>query len=63
VEAALRRLLAEGLDRHEAVHALATVLMEHAANHLKDPRAEGDPTAPYFAALERLTAAAFRALA
>ena len=58
---ALRRLLAEGLDRHEAVHALGSVLMEHFWNLTNKPRGDGDPNAPYLAALDKLTAASWRA--
>jgi hypothetical protein len=58
---ALGRLLAEGLDRHEAVHALGSVLTEHIWNLTNKPRGEGDPHAPYLAALEKLTAASWRA--
>jgi len=56
---ALGRLVAEGLDRHEAVHALGSVLMEHLWDLTNKPRADGDPHAPYLAALEKLTAAAW----
>jgi hypothetical protein len=58
---ALQRLLAEGLDRHEAVHALGSVLMEHIWNLTNQPRGEGDPNAPYLVALGELTAASWRA--
>ena len=58
---ALRRLLAEGLDRHEAVHALGSVLMEHIWILTNKPRTDGDPNAPYLAALDKLTAASWRA--
>jgi hypothetical protein len=57
---ALNRLLAEGLDRHEAVHALGSVLMEHIWNLTNKPRGDGDPNAPYLAALDKLTAASWR---
>ena len=57
---ALNRLLAEGLDRHEAVHALGSVLMEHIWNLTNKPRGDGDPHAPYLAALDKLTAASWR---
>ena len=57
----LRRLLAEGLDRHEAVHALGSVLMEHFWNLTNKPRDDGDPNAPYLAALDKLTAASWLA--
>jgi hypothetical protein len=55
----LERLMAEGLDRHQAIHAVGSVLMDHLLDLLNDP--ETDPTADrnpaYGAALERLTAA------
>jgi hypothetical protein len=57
---ALDRLLAEGLDRHEAVHALGSVLMEHIWNLTNKPLGDGDPNAPYVAALDKLTAASWR---
>ena len=57
---ALNRLLAEGLDRHEAVHALGSVLMEHIWNLTNKPRVDGDPHGPYLAALDKLTAASWR---
>ncbi len=57
---ALRRLLAEGLDRHEAVHALGTVLMQHIWDLANKPRGDGDPHAPYLAALDKLTAESWR---
>jgi hypothetical protein len=44
---ALRRLVTEGLDRHEAVHALGSVLMEHIWDLTNKPRGDGDPSAPY----------------
>ena len=61
VEAALQRLLADGLDRHEAVHAIGSVLMGHIWNLENKPPPEGDPNAAYFRALEQLTAASWRA--
>jgi hypothetical protein len=51
-----QRLMDEGLDRHEAIHAIAMVLAEHLANLLKAATPGDNPNAPYFAALERLTA-------
>lgn len=53
---ALERLLGEGLDRHESIHAIASVLMEHLWNLSNKPPHPGDPHAPYLAALEKLTA-------
>ena len=60
VRRTLERLMREGLDRHEAVHAIGMVLMCHLNDLLKAGRVEGDPNRPYFAELERLTAAEWR---
>jgi hypothetical protein len=57
VAATLQRLMAEGLNRHDAVHAVGMVLAGHIHDLLKgDVSTEGDPNAPYYAKLERLTA-------
>ena len=60
VRGTLARLMDEGLDRHEAIHAIGTALSEHIWNlwHQTEPKA--DPNAPYFAALDRLTAEEWR---
>jgi hypothetical protein len=50
------RLMDEGLDRHDAIHAIGMVLAEHIFDVLKTAKSEQDPNTPYFAALERLTA-------
>ncbi len=49
------RLQAEGLDRHDAIHAIGSVLAEqiHAALQGK---AEGEPSDAYLAGLRKLTA-------
>ena len=55
---ALARLQAEGLTRHDAMHAVGTVLTGQIYELLKSPSAEtSDPNAPYFDRLRRLTAA------
>jgi hypothetical protein len=59
VRAAMERLMAEGLDRHEAIHAVGSAL----AGLLADlSRGEGpaDFNAAYGAALGRLTAESWR---
>jgi hypothetical protein len=53
---ALARLLGDGLDRHEAIHAIASVLMAHIWDLTNKPQGPGDPHAPYLAALDELTA-------
>ena len=59
VAAALQRLLEDGLDRHDAIHAIASVL----ANHLHE-FFHGEDTARthdvYFAEISELTAKKWR---
>jgi hypothetical protein len=53
----LQRLMDEGLDRHQAIHAISSVLSKHLFELLKNqPDLSAEPNKPYFAALERLTA-------
>ena len=54
-EAVLHRLIGERLDRHDAVHAIASVLVNHIheALHSNDSAVSNDD---YYAALEDLTA-------
>ena len=47
----------EGLDRHEAIHAIGSVLVEFMTDLMKAPESGRDPNVAYFAALERLAAA------
>jgi hypothetical protein len=55
VRATLRRLLGEGLDRHDAIHAIGAVLTDH-MRCLMLEKAEGkDPNPAYFGKLECLT--------
>lgn len=56
VRATLERLMAEGLDRHDAIHAIGYVLSGHIYDLLKGEIVEEDPNPAYFAALEKLTA-------
>ena len=57
---ALARLLADGLDRHESIHAMGSVLMAHLWNLTNKPPPEGDPNGPYLAALDELSADSWR---
>jgi hypothetical protein len=61
----LGQLMSEGLDRHDAIHAIGSVVAGHIYDLLReadeislpDKLASGwDPNEPYFAELERLTA-------
>jgi hypothetical protein len=56
VHRTLLRLMAEGLDRHEAIHAIASVLAGHLNEHLREADSERDFVGPYFSELEQLTA-------
>jgi hypothetical protein len=69
VRRAIDRLMADGLDRHEALHAAGTVLFEHLTQLMHDVGAAagaGAGTAEsvsheaYYAALEQLTADGWR---
>jgi hypothetical protein len=65
VDRTVRRLMAEGLDRHEAIHAVGAVLIGHLAQLAEatpddDPNAVDDPNAAYIAALGELTAENYR---
>ena len=60
VAAALRRLVGEGLARHDALHAIGSVLAEHMFGALKaGPQGEVDNQA-YYAALQKLSAKRWR---
>ena len=54
---ALTRLLREGLDRHEAMHAIASVLAQHIFTAMHGGEA---PATDYTEALATLTAASWR---
>jgi hypothetical protein len=63
-----QRLMSEGLDRHEAVHAIGSVLAGHindlmreskSGGHPLGTRSDRDPNEDYFAELEALTAEAW----
>jgi hypothetical protein len=58
----LERLMSEGLDRHDAVHAVGSVLVRHLHELLSrgDLAAGSDPNRSYYAELERLTAEGWR---
>jgi hypothetical protein len=64
VAATLQRLLAEGLGRHDAVHAVGSVLSKHIYRAMKhDSRAElgvADPNESYYLELDELSAVEWR---
>lgn len=60
VRRVLDRLQAEGLDWHEAIHAIGSVLAGHLYDLLKTGAPEGDPNEAYWGELENLTADSWR---
>jgi hypothetical protein len=59
--AVLLRLMAEGLDRHEAIHAIGSVLSEQLFGALRGEGGGDDPNAQYVEKLNCLTAESWRA--
>jgi hypothetical protein len=66
---AMQRLMSEGLDRHETVHAIGSVLAGHLSDLVREVKSSGDdinakfdhdPNEGYFAELEALTAEGWR---
>src|SRR5690349_5368390 len=43
-----RQLMAQGLDRHEAIHAIAAVLIKHITTMMHDPDASVEPNRRYY---------------
>ena len=56
VKGKLEQLIQEGLDRHEAIHAIGSVLVEHIYNLLKEKTGIQDPNEEYYEELAHLTA-------
>jgi hypothetical protein len=56
------RLMREGLDRHDAIHAIGSVLAGHLSGLMREPPTTGDPNDAYFGELKRLTAESWLAL-
>jgi len=61
VQQTLVRLMEEGLDRHDAVHAIGSVLASQVYDLLKTPEQQTDPNAAYYSELRQLTAGSWRA--
>jgi len=60
VPATLNRLMLEGLDRHEAIHAIGSILMSIVFDVSHDPAVGGDINARYNRELAKSTAAGSR---
>jgi len=61
VQSKLDALMEEGLDRHEAIHAIGSVLAEFIYELLKDEPPGDDVNERYFQELSELTAESWRA--
>jgi hypothetical protein len=61
VVATFARLRREGLDRHDAIHAIGSVLAGHLHSLLTNPKSQAEPAERYHKALSRLSAAKWRA--
>lgn len=57
---AAARLRAEGLDRHDTIHAIGAVLAGHMWEMMLADPAAGDPNAQYYAALDQLSVESWR---
>ncbi len=55
VSETLERLMAEGLDRHEAIHAIGSVLVQHLWKLMRQEATEPNPHEQYFKDLQSLT--------
>jgi hypothetical protein len=62
-ERVLKRLMAEGLTRHEAVHAIGTVVASTLYSALRDKPEPSQMNAAYLEKLEALTAEKWRQMA
>lgn len=60
VQSTLQRLMGEGLDRHQALHAIGSVLATHIHDLSEAPTPRPEPTEAYYEALRFLTAASWR---
>ena len=61
VQVALDRLMAEGLDRHDALHAVGSVLAEHIWGTVKGKPGKQLSPESYYRALKKLTAKTWQA--
>jgi hypothetical protein len=60
VPATLNRLMNEGLDRHEAIHAIGSILMRIMLDAVRNDDGGGDINAKYSRELATLTAVGWR---
>jgi sirohydrochlorin ferrochelatase len=60
VRETLERLKAEGLSRHDAIHAVGSVLVEHLNRVIREKAGSADAVESYFRELRSLTAEGWR---
>jgi hypothetical protein len=60
VRETLERLISEGLDRHDAIHAIGSVLMRHMYELMQHPTTAPVDQSVYFREFEDLTAKRWR---
>lgn len=60
VAGVLQRLMSEGLDRHEAIHAIGSVLAEHLFDLMRAKDAASPDNGRYFSRLKKLSAKSWR---
>lgn len=60
VRQTLARLIGEGVDRREGVHAVGSTLAWRVTKIVRGRASGAGPSAPYFAALEKLTIKSWR---
>jgi hypothetical protein len=56
VRETLQRLIGEGLTRHDAVHAIGSVLAEYMYTLMNEKEVQSDGHTPYYEGLQQLTA-------
>jgi hypothetical protein len=60
VQQTFERLMTEGLDRHEALHAVGSVLAEHLWGIMKEQTEESASSENYYRGLSELTVKKWR---
>ena len=60
VRRTMQRLISEGPDRHDAIHAVGSVLIGHINDLVREPDPDANPISSYYAELDRLTAKEWR---
>jgi len=62
VKEKLRQLMAQGLDRHDAIHAISIALVKHLDRLSRTITPQGDQEERYFAEVRRMSARKYMAM-